>query len=331
MADLYRLPRTIVPSHYDVTLEPDLTAFTFRGHGTVSITAAEPVTEIVLNSIELEIDRAWVEAVGGSRIDAIVSYDEPTERATLALASELDAGEAVLHLEFRGILNGKLHGFYRSTFTGDDGRAHVIATTQFEATDARRAFPCWDEPEAKATFAITIVVDEGLTALSNAAETAREPAGDGKVAVQFATTMKMSTYLVAFIVGPLEVTEPVDVDGTPLRVAHPLGKGALARFALESDAFALRHFEDYFGLPYPADKLDLVAVPDFAFGAMENLGCVTFRETALLVDPARATQAELQRVADVIHHEIAHMWFGDLVTIKWWNGIWLNEAFATFM
>jgi len=170
-----------------------------------------------------------------------------------------------------------------------------------------------------------------MAAIANGAEIGREPAGEGLVRVRFADTMAMATYLAAFVVGPLEVTDPVDVDGVPLRIVHVPGKKHLTDFALEVGAFSLRFFGEYYGIPYPERKMDLVAIPDFAHGAMENVGCVTFRESLLLIDPATATHGELTNVADVVAHELAHMWFGDLVTMRWWNGTWLNEAFATLM
>ncbi|HWN92783.1 MAG TPA: M1 family metallopeptidase, partial [Verrucomicrobiae bacterium] len=327
----YRLPATVIPQRYDLRLEPNLEAATFAGTASIIVEVREPVIEILLNAAELAIESAAVSQDGGAPIHGSASIEEAAERARLVFPVTIAPGQGRLVLRFRGTLNDKLRGFYRSTYKDASGVAHTIAATQFEATDARRGFPCWDEPALKAIFGVTLVVPQHLAAVSNTSVLLEETLGDGRRAVTFADTIKMSTYLVAFVVGELEATDPVMVGPTPLRVWCVPGKTHLGRFALDIGAFSLDFFERYYGLPYPSDKLDLLAIPDFAAGAMENLGAVTFRETALLVNEAAASHTELERIADVVAHEIAHMWFGDLVTMAWWNGIWLNEAFATFM
>lgn len=328
----HRLPESVIPGRYQIRLTPDLTTWTFDGEENIAVQIHEPTSEIIVNAAELQIHAASVSCAGSDNHTATVSLDADNEQARFSFAEVLGCGSWELQIRFSGILNDKLHGFYRSSYKDAQGQDKPLASTQFESTDARRAFPCWDEPAFKAVFQVTLVVDRHLTAISNASVVRETALPDTrKKEVVFADSMKMSTYLVAFIVGEFEGTAPVMASNAPLRVWAVPGKGRLARFAIDIGKASLDHFSSYYDIPYPGDKLDLIAIPDFASGAMENLGAITFRETALLVDEQKATRAELERVADVVAHENAHMWFGDLVTMKWWNGLWLNEAFATFM
>ncbi len=328
----HRLPETATPERYAIRLTPDLTRFTFTGEETITITVHEATQDLVLNACELTIQQVALTDETGASQPGRATLDEPNERAVLEFPQAIRPGRYTLRIAFEGSLNDKLRGFYRSIYKNAEGEDVVLATTQFESTDARRAFPCWDEPAAKAVFQATLVIDEGLTAISNTAVVSEDPIpGTGKKAVVFADTIQMSTYLVAFIVGEFEASEAVPIDGKPLRVWAVPGKQHLTVFGRAIGAASLQFFSDYYGRPYPGDKLDLIAIPDFAAGAMENLGAITFRETALLIDEQTAARSELERVADVVSHENAHMWFGDLVTMRWWNGLWLNEAFATFM
>ena len=327
----YRLARHVIPSAYRIFLTPDLEAATFAGRVEIDVRVAEATSQVTLHALDLVVGAATLSSQSVTYRSAEPTYNETFNTATFDFDEEIPVGEATLEIAFTGVLNDLLVGFYRSTFVDADGQSHVIATTQFEHSDARRAFPCWDEPSFKATWQINLTVPTHLAAYSNSPETSSTDLGNGWRTLTFSPTMIMSSYLVAFVVGPFEETEAREVDGVAMRVIYPRGKGHLAAMAEDAGAFALHFFADYFDIPYPGDKLDQVAIPDFSFGAMENLGLVTYRESALLIDPETSSLLERQRIAEIISHEIAHMWFGDLVTMEWWEGIWLNEAFATFM
>ena len=326
----YVLSRSVLPTHYDLRLAPDLDRYTFDGELTVSLAIAEPVSTITLHAAELDVSSAVVALPGGEQVAGVPAVDEEAESLTIAFDRELPPGEAALRLRFAGTLNDQLRGFYRSQYRDADGATRTLAATQFEATDARRAFPCWDEPAIKASFDVTLVIPDGFAAISNM-PAAGETQTDGKRVVRFQTTPRMSTYYLAFLVGDFAAVETTDDAGVLHRVFATRGKKEYGRFALEHSVRILRYMNDYFGVPYPLPKVDHVAVPDFAAGAMENWGCITYRETALLFHSANSAAQARQRILEVVAHEMAHMWFGDLVTMEWWDDLWLNESFASWL
>ena len=325
-----RLPGATVPSAYDLRLTPDLSSFTFDGEVAISIELRDPTRKITLNAIELEVKDALFSRPDGEPVSGEVSYDPAAETVTITFPQELRPGGATLILSFAGILNDRLRGFYRSAYVDGEGRERHLASTQFEPTDARRAFPCWDEPSLKATFSVTMVVPGHLAAISNMPEESVATEGGRKI-VRFAETPPMSTYLLAFAVGDFACVSERSSSGTLMRVWATSGNEDRGRFALDVSLRLLDYFNDYFGIPYPLPKLDHVAIPDFAAGAMENWGCITYREPALLVDDESSSSGTRQLVAEIVAHEMAHMWFGDLVTMSWWNDLWLNESFASWM
>ena len=319
-----RLPHGVVPEHYNLHLAPDFATDSFAGRVDIDVQVADPTRTIVLNAAELEFHEASVTA-GQLTQTASVEF-RADETASLTVPQPIPAGRARISIRYTGTLNDKLRGFYLSR-----GAGRKYAVTQMEATDARRAFPSFDEPALKATFALSATIDARDTAISNGRVLADTPGpGAGKHTLQFSTTARMSPYLVALIVGDWECLQG-SADGIPIRVcATPERKGELA-FALEATEFSLRYFNRYFSVRYPFEKLDIVGVPDFAAGAMENTAAIVFREQFLLTSPGNSAAAQQKQVAQYITHEVAHQWFGDLVTMQWWDDIWLNEGFATWM
>uniref|UniRef100_A0A672PMV9 Puromycin-sensitive aminopeptidase n=1 Tax=Sinocyclocheilus grahami TaxID=75366 RepID=A0A672PMV9_SINGR len=329
-----RLPTDVYPVNYGLRLKPDLIDFTFEGKLEAAVEVTQGTNQIVMNCADIDIITASFVPEGGDEINATgFNYQNEDEKVTLCFPSTLQKGAGSLKIDFVGELNDKMKGFYRSKYMTASGEIRYAAVTQFEATDARRAFPCWDEPAIKATFDITLIVPKDRISLSNMNVVDRKPYPEDHslVEVKFATTPIMSTYLVAFVIGEYDFVESQSSDGVTVRVYTPVGKAEQGKFALEVATKTLPFYKDYFHVPYPLPKIDLIAIADFAAGAMENWGLVTYRETALLIDPKNSCASSRQWVALVVGHELAHQWFGNLVTMEWWTHLWLNEGFASWI
>ena len=320
-----RLPKTVLPDHYTLALTPDLKTATFTGDETIDVTLADASKTITLNAIEITFKSVTATAGSGPAMTAVVSLDPDKQQATFTFPAELPAGKVKLAIAYSGILNNELRGFYLSKTAKRN-----YAVTQFESTDARRAFPSFDEPAFKATYDISLTVDAGDTVISNTNMIADKPAAAGLHTVTFATTPKMSTYLVAFLVGDFKCVSG-EADRTPIRACATPGQEEKGRFAVSAAEYILHWYNNYFGIKYPMPKLDMIGIPDFEAGAMENFGAITYRETDFLIDEKTATLRDKKEVASVVAHEMAHQWFGDMVTMQWWDNIWLNEGFATWM
>ena len=332
------LPADVIPTHYDITIEPDFDKFTFEGVVTIDLDVVKATNSVSLHSFEIDVHSVKISNDGVVVTSApTVTYTADTQTTKIDFEGGLTQGsKAQVEIVFTGELNDKMAGFYRSTFKKADGSSGVMAVSQMEPTDARRAFPCFDEPSLKATFGVTLIADKHLTCLSNmdvASETevASKTAGDAtKKAVKFNVSPKMSTYLVAFVIGELNYIE-TNAFRVPVRVYAPTGQDIESgRFSLDLAARTLAFYEKVFGIDFPLPKMDQIAIPDFAQGAMENWGLVTYRVVDLLLDEKTSGAATKERVAEVVQHELAHQWFGNLVTMDWWDGLWLNEGFATW-
>ena len=332
--EFHRLPADVQPIHYDLKLIPDLEAFTFAGEVTVALNVKKQSTEIVVNGKELKVESVHVVQGSETIASSNVKTDDVAQLINITLVKALVPNQpATLYIKYEGILNDQLEGFYRSSYKSSDGSSKTMACTQFESTSARRAFPCWDEPAIKATFSVIIHAPQHLTVVSNMPEVSRVQSGErpGWDVHTFVKTPIMSTYILAFVVGEFEYVEDKTKDGVLLRVFTQKGVKHQGQFALDTGKRALEFYNQYFGIPYPLPKMDQLAIPDFSAGAMENWGCITYREAALLVDPDNSSTAAKERIALTVCHEIAHQWFGNIVTMEWWTHLWLIEGYANWM
>lgn len=332
------LPTNVVPRHYDLTLEPDFEKFTYEGTVIIDLDVTEDTTSVALNTLQIDIHSTTVSSNGVVVASAPdVSYNEATQTTTVKFDKTIPAGtKAQLKQTFTGTLNDNMAGFYRSSFKGADGKKSWFATTQMEPTDARRAFPCFDEPALKAEFTVTLIADKKYTCLSNMDVKSEEEitskiSGGKKQKVSFNKSPLMSTYLLAFVIGELHYIETKDFR-VPIRVyATKDQKIEDGKFSLELAAKTLSFYEKAFDSEFPLPKMDMVSIPDFSAGAMENWGLITYRVVDLMLDEKNSPASTKERVAEVVQHELAHQWFGNLVTMDFWDGLWLNEGFATWM
>jgi aminopeptidase N len=320
-----KLPKTVLPTHYEIELEPNLDTLTLAGSQVVDIEVREPTARVILNAVNMTLTGATVDD-GHS---ATIALDAGAETAALTFPRPLAVGAHKLRIGFTAQINRFGRGLFFVDYPTEQGRKRMISS-QLEPADARRVFPCWDEPAFKATFALTVTVPRNFLAVSNMPVVREEPVTPALKQVSFATTPKMSSYLFVLAAGELERLS-AQADGVAVSIVTTAGKRAHGRFALDTAVDLLRYFNDYFTIRYPLPKLDLIAVPGGFGGAMENWGAITFFESRLLFDPAASADGARRGIFSIIAHEIAHQWFGNLVTMGWWDNLWLNEGFATWM